>query len=78
MAVTGETLFRFVTKSPLLPLITTSLEVIHGQDNDGENSFVAIVERESLYGFQRLYKIVCVSMSLSKIEWSSFFFSFLI
>lgn len=48
MAVTGETLFRFVTKSRLRPLITTSLEVTHGQDSDGENSFVAIVERESL------------------------------
>lgn len=32
MAVTGETLLRFVTQSRLDPLITASFEVIHGQD----------------------------------------------
>ncbi|KAF3554760.1 hypothetical protein F2Q69_00011917 [Brassica cretica] len=41
MAVTWETLFHFITQSRLHPLITTSLKIIHGQDNDRENSFVA-------------------------------------
>jgi hypothetical protein len=49
MAVTAETLFLFVTIHSLLrrgsPLIITSLEVTHGQDNGGEFSFVAIVNR---------------------------------
>ena len=40
MRVTGETLFCFVKQSRLQPLIVTSLEVIHGQDNDGENDVV--------------------------------------
>ena len=50
MAVTtGETLFRFVSHPCLRsPLITTSLEVTHGQDNGEDNSFVAIVESQKL------------------------------
>lgn len=67
MAVTGETLFRFMTLSRLPPLITTSLEDIHGQDNDGEISFVAIIV--SLYGFKKkklkpLHDRVCVNESI--------------
>lgn len=64
MAVTtGETLFRFVSHPRLRrPLITTSLEVTHGQDNGGDNSFVAIVESQklSLRLKKQLYVIVCV------------------
>ncbi|KAJ4904474.1 Uncharacterized protein Rs2_18425 [Raphanus sativus] len=43
-AVTGATLFCFIAHchSRLHPLITTSLEVIYGQDNNRENSFVTL------------------------------------
>ncbi|KAJ4917392.1 Uncharacterized protein Rs2_02942 [Raphanus sativus] len=36
-------LFYLVTQSRLHPLITTSLEVIYGQENDGENSLATAV-----------------------------------
>lgn len=76
-AVTAETLFRFVFHSLLRggsPLIITSLEVTHGQDNGGVISFVAIVEnREKAFSLANKKSLNLYMMGLSKIEWFSFF-----